>query len=354
MSVSVATLGVAVSVLFWSWVADRRGRLVAMRRAIGAAAGLGLVVPLSPDLDVMLGLRLAEGMALGGLPALAVTYLHDEGDPRHAAAASAVYISGTTVGGALGRLVSGLLADPLGWRWALAAVAVLCAGAAAVFMRVMPPPEGYEPVAATAATVVRGVRANLADPRMLVLYAQPFLLMGGFVAVYNYLGFRLESPAFGLSAAASSLLFLAYGAGTVSSRRSGRWVERWGRAPVLGVSTVVMLVGLVGTLASSLWGVLVALLVFTAGFFAAHATASGWVGARATTGRAQATSLYNMAYYVGSALLGWSVGYAWSGAGWGGVVLTVGGLILAALGLLVRDSARDRVRWNRSARGIGL
>src|SRR6476659_1805656 len=96
-----------------------------------------------------------------------------------------------------------------------------------------------------------------------------------------------------------------------------------------------MAVGALLTLSGALPVVVVGLLVLTAGFFAAHATASAWVGARATTGRAQATALYNVCYYSGSALVGWLLGYAWSGLGWPAVVGGVVALGVIATGLAV-------------------
>ena len=45
--------------------------------------------------------------------------------------------------------------------------------------------------------------------------------MGGFVAVYNYLGFRLSGEPFSLPATLISLIFLAYLSGTVTSRWAG-------------------------------------------------------------------------------------------------------------------------------------
>ena len=52
--------------------------------------------------------------------------------------------------------------------------------------------------------------------------------MGGFVACYNYLTFRLEAAPLGLSTTVTSLLFLAYLAGTVSSPLAGRLSDRFG------------------------------------------------------------------------------------------------------------------------------
>jgi predicted MFS family arabinose efflux permease len=344
LSVSVATLGVALAVLPWSWVADRVGRLRAMQAAIIASTLLGVAVAVAPDLPTLLGLRLVEGMALGGLPALAVTYLHDEVHASHTAAAAAAYISGTTVGGMSGRLVAGPLAGLIGWRGALLTVAALCAVASAVFLRLMPRARGWAPTGrATLRDVLAGVRTSVRDPWLLALYAQGALLMGGFVAVYNYLAFRLEGPEFALPATIGSLIFGAYAAGTVSSRLTGRLVPRFGRRAVLAAGTVTMVAGAVATLSGSLPVVVAGLLVFTAGFFAAHATASAWVGARATTGRAQATALYNVAYYSGSAVVGWLLGYAWSGRGWGGVVASVVTLAVVALGVALSALRAPRV-----------
>ena len=70
LAVSAATLGLAVAVIPWSIVADRIGRVQAMTIGIVAATALGLAAPLSADVATLLVLRLAEGAALGAVPAL--------------------------------------------------------------------------------------------------------------------------------------------------------------------------------------------------------------------------------------------------------------------------------------------
>jgi predicted MFS family arabinose efflux permease len=265
---------------------------------------------------------------------------------KHTAAAAAAYISATTVGGASGRLVAGPLAGLIGWRGALLVVAALCAVASVVFLRLMPRARGYRPEGrGPVRTVSDGIRSSLTDPRLLALYAQPVLLMGGFVGVYNYLAFRLEDPPFGLPATVGSLIFAAYAAGTVSSRLTGRWVPRFGRRRVLLGGTLAMVAGSALTLSRRLALVVTGLLVLTSGLFAAHATASAWVGERATNGRAQATALYNVSLYTGSGLVGWLLGYAWSGFGWGALVVGVVALCTAAVAVTLvalPGSRRDR------------
>ena len=52
--------------------------------------------------------------------------------------------------------------------------------------------------------------APLRDPVLRLLYLLAFLLMGAFVTLYNYAGFRLLALPYGLSQAAVSAVFLLY------------------------------------------------------------------------------------------------------------------------------------------------
>lgn len=329
--ISAATLGLAAGVLPWSRFADRVGRLPAMRLSLISATVLGLMVATAPGFTTILVLRVLEGFALGGLPALAITYLQEEVHHDHTAIAAGTYVSGTTVGGLLGRIVAAPVAAALGWRWGVAAVVVLAAIASAAFILLAPAQRGFRRTE-TQIPLMRVVVANLRSPAMLVLYAQGFLLMGGFVTVYNYLGFRLQRAPFGLGTTVTSLLFLAYLSGTWSSRAAGVAAVRWGRSRVLLAAIAVMIAGTLLTLAPWLPAILVGLVVLTIGFFAAHSIASGWSGARARVGRAQAASLYNLFYYLGSSIVGWLAGLVFIHAGWSATVAVVCGLALVAAG----------------------
>src|SRR6185503_19111902 len=112
--------------------------------------------------------------------------------------------------------------------------------------------------------------ANLRSPRQLTLFAQGFLLMGGFVAIYNYLAFRLTAAPYHLPVTIVSLIFLAYLAGTCASTLAGALASRYGRKAVLLTSIAIMIIGVLITLSANLFLVLVGLVVTTVGFFGAH------------------------------------------------------------------------------------
>lgn len=334
LSVSAATLGLAVAVIPWSLVSDRWRRRRALAAAVVAATVLGAAMTFIPSFEWLVAVRLVEGMALGGVPSVAMAYLAEEVHPEHVAAAGGMYISGTTVGGLCGRIVAAPVGDLLGWRVGVQAVTVLAALAAVGFLVLAPGQRGFTPV--TVRLTGRGglferLLVNLRDPGLVALYLQGFLLMGGFVAVYNYVGFHVGEEPFDVPQSVVSLVFLAYLSGTWSSARAGRLTARVGRAPVLLGSALIMLGGLLLTLVPWLPTIVVGLLVFTAGFFAAHSVANGWVPVRATEGRAQASSWYTLFYYGGSSALGYAAGLFFTAAGWTAAVWFVAGLTLLAM-----------------------
>jgi predicted MFS family arabinose efflux permease len=190
---------------------------------------------------------------------------------------------------------------------------------------------------------VRNLAAHLRDTPLLCLFGLAFVLMGGFVTVYNFLGYRLIAGPFDLPATLAGLVFLLYLAGTVSSATAGRMSDSLGRSRVLVGAVILMIGGLALSLPDWLPTVLIGILLFTAGFFAAHSVASGWVSARATTHRAEASSLYLLGYYLGSSIVGALGGVAFTLAGWVGVAGYVGTFMLAAVILtwiLVRATRR--------------
>jgi MFS transporter, YNFM family, putative membrane transport protein len=335
--ISASTVGLAIGVIPWSALADRIGRVKAMSISVTVATLVGMLVPFAPTFALLLAGRFVEGLMVGGVPAIAVAYLTEEVDPVHAARAAGIFVGGTTIGGLLGRLVASPVAELAGWRVGIFTVAVLCGIAAMGFVKLAPDPRGFRPVlrhdANPEGSLGHRLAVNLRTPRQLVLFAQGFLLMGGFVALYNFLGFQLTRAPFHLAPSVVSLMFLAYLAGTWASSRAGAEAARFGRKRVLLVAVSIMMAGVAMTLSDNVIVVLIGLVVATAGFFGAHSTAAGWTGQAAPVGRAQASSLYNLFYYAGSSAIGWLGGVAFDARGWTAVAVTI--LVFAGIAVLL-------------------
>ena len=343
LAVSAATAGLAVGLLLAAPVSERVGRTRLVHGSLLAASVLGLACALAPTWHLLVALRGVQGLALAGLPAVAVAYLREEVHPSAAGWATGLYVGGNAVGGMVGRLSSSGLAELGGWRLSTGVTAVLALGCALVVRRVLPPSRRFVPAPAGLRELARRTRGVLTDPALLALYGLAFLLMAGFMAVFNAVGFRLAGPPYDLGPALAGLVFVVYALGSVSSTSAGRLADVLGRRAVVPVAVAVAVAGVALTLPGPLWVLVLGLAVLTTGFFAAHGVASGWVAARAAVGgraTAQAASAYLVAYYAGSSVGGTAAGTAWTGAGWPGVAVLAGGCLVPALvlALLLRRS----------------
>ena len=333
-SLSLTTIGLGVTLLFAGSLSELVGRTRLIHWSVLTSSLVGLLCALAPTWSALLGLRLVQGILLAGMPAVAMAYLREELHPSTHARAAGLYIGGNALGGMAGRLLTGAIGEVAGWRWALASVALLGVCCAVVVRITLPDSRNFERAAHSARGLLAGLAAALREPGLLALYGIGACAMGAFVAVYNSLGFRLTDAPFDLSLGAAGLVFLVYPIGSLSSALAGRLTESLGRRGVVPLGCVVTIAGAVITLSDNLLLVVVGLAVMTAGFFAVHGVASGWVPGRAHAAgvpAGQAASCYLLAYYAGSSVFGTLSGAAWSGRGWGGVVALAGGLTVAAI-----------------------
>lgn len=331
LALSVATVALAVGLLLTGALSDALGRKPVMVAALLAAALCTLLAPLMPGWHALLLSRALLGLSLSGLVAVAMTYLSEEIHPQHLGLAMGLYISGNALGGMGGRLLSGVLVDHLSWQAALGILGGLALCAALLFWRLLPDSRHFRATPLSFANLAGGLRLHLSDRGLPWLFLEAFLLMGGFVTLFNYIGYRLLEEPYRLSMTWVGLLSVVYLSGTYSSTQAGLLADRLGRHRVFWPSILVMLTGLLLTLFGSLALILAGMLLFTFGFFAAHSLASSWVGRRALQARGQASSLYLFSYYLGSSVAGTAGGFFWQHAGWSGVGLFIAALLAVAL-----------------------
>ncbi|WP_417703465.1 MFS transporter [Pseudomonas sp.] len=336
LALSLTTLSLALCLLVSGALAESWGRKPVMAAALGLAAMLGIACALVEEWGSLLILRALLGLALSGLPALAMAYVGEEFDPEALPAAMGLYIGGTALGGLLGRLLAGLLSDLGGWPWALGGIAGLGLLALGLFVWLLPPSRHFTAQPLSLRGLLRNFVLHLSNPRLRVLFALAFLLMGGFVALFNYVGFRLAGAPFNLSATVIGLLFTVYLLGIFSAGWAGRLVPRFGARQVLHGGIGLMLLGVALCTGPWLSAVVIGLALFTLGFFAAHAVASGQVGIHAQGAKAQASALYLCAYYLGSSLVGYVGGYVWEHAGWLALLGVLASLFIVASALVRR------------------
>jgi MFS transporter, YNFM family, putative membrane transport protein len=336
LTLALTTGTLALALLPAGWLSDAWGRTRVMQLALIASAALGLLAAAAPSFPALLVIRALQGVALAGIPAVAMAYLAEEIHPRSLGTSIGLYIGGNAFGGMSGRLIAGALGDHGDWRLALFGVSVLSLICALAFIRLAPASHHHVRRPFARHHALASISLHLHDRGQLCLGTMAALLMGTFVAVYNGLGFRLQAPPYGLGGAAIAAIFLVYPIGSLSSGVAGRLADRLGRRRVLPVGVLVAVAGVAVTALHPLPLVIAGIALLTVGFFAAHSVASSWVGRRAHSGQAQAAALYLLAYYAGSSVAGPLGGTAWTAGGWTDVMAFAAVMLAVALAVAMR------------------
>jgi MFS transporter, YNFM family, putative membrane transport protein len=345
--VSLATGPMALMLLFASVISDRVGRRPLMAASLFAGSLLTLASSVVPGWHSLLVTRFLTGIAISGIPAIAMTYVAEEVDASSLGGAMGLYISGSALGGMSSRILASTLADRLGWRAALGLIGVLSLVGALVFWRTAPQSRSFVPHKHDWASFSASLRILRNDAALPWLYAESFLLMGSFVTLYNFVAFRLLGPPYSLSQTAVGFIFLFYIVGSVSSTWFGELAGRLGRRRIFWIPLSIMLVGVGLTATRPLIWIVLGVGVSTAGYFGAHSIASSWVSRRGGAARTQAASFYLFFLYLGSSVLGTTGGIAWSRAGWTGVASFIGALLVIALLIALRLVAVQPLPHNR-------
>jgi YNFM family putative membrane transporter len=340
LSLSISTGLMALGLLVTGPLSDAIGRKSVMVTALMLAAICTLISATMTSWHGILIMRGLMGLSLSGVAAVGMTYLSEEIDAQVVAFSMGLYISGNSIGGMSGRLLSGVLTDLFSWRIAVAVIGCFSLASALMFWKILPASRHFRPITLRPRNLLINFRLHWRDPGLPWLFAEGFLLMGAFVTLFNYIGYRLLDAPWHLSQAVVGLLSVVYLTGSWSSPKAGALTSRIGRGPVMLGATAIMLLGLLVTAFNSLWLILPGMMLFTAGFFAAHAVASGWIGPRARRARGQASSLYLFSYYVGSSVAGTLGGLFWHNFGWGGITLFISVLLILALAVAWRLHSR--------------
>lgn len=343
LALSLSTGFLAIAIVCAAAVSEGLGRRSLMSISLVGAALLTIATAFAPNWHLMLVIRALQGFVLGGVPAVAMAYLAEEIDPRGLGATMGLYVGGTAFGGMSGRVLTGIFAEYLSWRPALFLIGAIGLAAAIGFIALLPPSRnfvrraGFDPQFHLKAWL-----GHLSNPALPFIFAIAFFAMGSFVTIYNYAGFRLVAPPYELNQTELGLIFTVYLFGIGASSIGGILGDRFGHFTVLLTGIVITATGCALTLSASLPLIILGIVVLTSGFFTTHSVASGLVGKLAAGTKGHASSLYMLAYYIGSSIMGSAGGWFWAMEGWAAIVIFT--LVMMAFAFLSALAARRLAR----------
>jgi MFS transporter, YNFM family, putative membrane transport protein len=315
-------LAVALTAPFTGAIADVIGR----KRVITGAM-IALVIPtamsaLSPSLEAMIFWRFVQGLVLPPIFAVTIAYIGGEMPADEATGMTGTYVMGAALGGFTGRLLTGLLAEPIGWRNAFLVDAVLTALLAIAVIVLLPREKKFVRAVNLTASLKQMVK-HLHNPKLMATYAVGFGVLFNFIATFTFISFHLAAAPFNLSPAALGFIFTVYLVGTFIVPLVGQGVSRFGRRRFVIVVIAIWIGGILLTLAPSLVAVIVGLTLAAACGFLCQASSQAYVATSSKTGISAAIGLYVTAFYAGGSVGALLPGLAWPIAKWPGTVAMV-------------------------------
>ena len=320
MTVSAATLGVALSAPFFGAFAERLPRKRVIVLSLLGVSIPTLLAATSASLGQLIFWRFLQGITVPGIIAVVITYIGEEWPPDKVALTMSFYVSGTALGGLLGRISSGILADRYSWRVSFLVLGVASlAGAAAVAAWL---PHGRRRTKPS--TTDQGessffdqVRGLFRSRRLVATFAVGFNVLFSLVGVFTWITFHLHAAPYLLSTTALSSLFLVYLIGLVVTPAAGYLIMRVGLRAGIAGAIACAIVGVLLTLAPSLAVIIAGLALLCSGVFIAQTASSSHLRVAAPSGtRVTAAGLYITFYYLGGAAAGVIPGAFWALGGW--------------------------------------
>lgn len=347
LTVSAVTLAVALASPFVGAVADMVGR-----KRIIVPAILGLAVPTalsatSHSLDQLIAWRFVQGLFVPGIIAVTVAYIAEEAPAGMAGSITAAYVTGTVLGGLVGRLLTALCADSLGWRFTFVLLAALTLASGLLVWRWLPRSTRFRRSRHPIKTIF-AMAQHMGNARLLATYFVGFNVLFCLVGVFTYVNFYLAGDLFHLSTAALGMVFLVYALGVFVTPASGSLIDRIGHRKALVWAVVITAIGALLTLLHWLPAVILGLAVFSTGVFICQSAASSHVALSATHARSAATGLYSSFYYLGGSAGAALMGIAWKHGHWPACIA----LVLCVQAIAATVAARYFTRaapWSAAA-----
>jgi len=322
MTVSAATLGVALSAPFVGSITERMARKKVIVVSLVGISLPTLLAATSTSLTQLIFWRFLQGIMVPGIIAVVVTYIGEEWPPDRVALIMSFYVSGTALGGFIGRVSAGILADWFNWQTSFLVLGSLSLAGAGAVAWGLPPGQRADQAGGTSASLslaarVYQMQALFRSRRLIATFAVGFNVLFSLVGVFTWITFHLSASPFNLGTAALSTLFFVYLIGLVVTPAAGLVITRVGLRAGIGGAICFSICGALLTLAASLPVVILGLTMLSSGVFVAQTASQSHLRVAAPTGaKVTAAGLYLTFYYLGGTAAGVVPGLFWRLGKW--------------------------------------
>lgn len=321
LSMSLTTVGLIIGLIVIGFLSDLKGRTFFIHFSIISTACLLFIIPMMNSFLLIIFFRLLQGFTLAGVLGAALAYMTEEIDQKHVGFAATLYIACNSLGGMIGRFITGFLAEAISWQIALYILGAFGLLTFVFVFLTLPKSMHFERSTGNFTEEMKGFLVHFKNPTLLLMFGLGIVLQVSFTGMWTFLPFHLLDAPYELSLQQISYFYFAYSLGVVGAPIAGLFASKYRLSTIRITGIVFLVLGLLITLGKSLFAIIIGLCIICLGFFVSHSIATATVSQEAQHHKGSASSIYLVAYYIGVSTGTTLLVPLWEKFGWHGIVL---------------------------------
>jgi predicted MFS family arabinose efflux permease len=342
MVVGATVLAIAIMSPFLGMLSDAVGRKVFIVGALLFLAIPTALIAQSPSIGWMGGWRFLQGLSVPGITVVTIAYIGEEFEGRAVTELMSFYVSGSVLGGFMGRFLLGHLHELIGWRagyYVMAAMTLL----GALWVTKMLPASRQFVANPNFRSAIQTLGSHLVNRYVVTACLLGACVLFSLVGCFTFINLYLADTPYNLGTGALANIFAVYLIGVIITPLSTILLRRFGSARTIIVAVIVSMLGVLLTLATPLWLIVIGLGVMSSGVFVTQSATISYIAVNVKQGRSLASGLYYLFYYAGGTVGAWLCGLAYAYGQWQFTVwlllfVQVLALLIASFGMIKTKS----------------
>ena len=343
MIVGATILAIAIMSPFLGMLSDAVGRKSFIVGALLFLAIPTALIAQSPNIGWMGMWRFMQGLSVPGITVVTIAYIGEEFEGRALTELMSFYVSGSVLGGFMGRFLLGHLHELIGWRagyYVMAGMTLI----GALWVGKMLPASRHFVANPNFRSAMQTLGEHLVNRYVVTSCLLGACVLFSLVGCFTFINLHLADTPYELSTGALANIFAVYLIGVVITPLSTTLLRRFGSARTVRVAVIISMFGVLLTLVTPLWGIVLGLAIMSRGVFITQSATISYIAVNVKKGRSLASGLYYMGYYAGGTMGAWLCGIAyargqWSLTVWLLLFVQVLALLVASIGM-VKTTAR--------------